>query len=379
MRSDPCLPNVRLTTDGPANLAALQEAVRAASASGGAREGPGTVRLPEGTWPVSGGLQLPDGVRLEGIRASAGSPLSWLESSESLEEPLLHVTGSGCQVSDLGLRLPATVAGEHSGDRGTALTVGRYLYHRSPDWQERVSVCRVTVERTGKRQARARAGGETALANSVAVMGAVRGIDVENLHVRGGGTGLAVHWGAVGASVTDVREPTYHPNHLNVRGLDVRDAFEGFYLSSVHDVSVVEATLERVEIGFRLLPGDNTVRLLSPLERDVVSRRIEITGCRISWHGQLYAVRVAGWGCSPIDSVITEHPFRDVILRRCIVTTLPQSQERDSLAPARAAVVLERAAGLILEEFEFDGDPQIDLVRSDGADPTHVVRMVVGS
>jgi hypothetical protein len=221
--------------------------------------------------------------------------------------PVLHVLGGGVRITDLTVCPPPADPGEHGGDAGTAITVGRYLYPAPPDWIADVRLARIHVERPGHRAS-----------NSIALMGAVRDVALDDVTVHGGYTGVAVHWGAVGAGVGDITGPSYHPHHLAIRGLRVDDAVEGFYLSSVHDVLVSGAHLHDVEMGFRLLPGDNTDRFL----RDpaaVIGERIEVRDVCVRWTGERYAVRVAGWGRSEIDGMVTMLRYADTVIRDCVL------------------------------------------------------------
>ena len=153
-----------------------------------------------------------------------------------------------------------------------------------------------------------------------------------------------VHWGGVGTSVSAISGPTYHPHNLAIDGLIVRSAFEGFCLSSVHDVVVRGVRFERVEIGFRLLAGDNADRyhLLGPDSE--INRRITVSGCEIGWSGDLYAIRVAGWGRSEVDGLISRRGFEDLQLVDCRIIPLPVDIGGGTArSTARRPVVLEDA------------------------------------
>jgi hypothetical protein len=232
------------------------------------------------------------------------------------------------RISDLGLRPPPADPGEHGGDLGTAITVGRYLYAGPPEWIADVEIARVHVERPGERAA-----------NSIALMGAVRDVTLDGVTVRGGHTGVAVHWGAVGADVATVVGPTYHPHKLTIADLRVRDAVEGFYLSSVHDVRVAGACLRDVEMGFRLLPGDNTDRFAPP----GVGERIEVAGVCVRWTGDKYGVRVAGWGRSEVDGVVSVLRYTDTVIRDCVIAGRGDA----SWSP----VLMDRADGVELRDI----------------------------
>lgn len=335
-------------------------------------DGPTTLQLPAGTFDIRGGLRLGDGQQLIGQRGAAGRPSTRLRPVGSSPEPFIRVLGSSVTISDVALDVPTASAGEHHGDLGTAVTVGRYLYPQAPQWIENLRLERLVVERTGRRR------NDGLLANTVAIMGAVRDVTVEDVDIRGGGTGVAVHWGACSPSVRDIAGPTYHPHHLRVRGLRVADAFEGFYLSSVHDVSVEQADLDRVEIGFRLLPGDNTARFAQTDPPTPVSSRIKIADCRISWHGNLYAVRAAGWGRSLVDGRVTLLPFESAVIRRCVISTAADRIAPRQQGNSRAAIVLEQAHGLVLEDVAFEAGAGINLVRTDGAAPSRLGTLIVG-
>lgn len=311
---------VALTDDAAANRAAIQDLLDA---------GPVTVTLPSGRYPLSSGLLLETGRALRGDGTT-------LVQEKAEESPLLHLLGSGTEVADLTLELPAADPGQHDGDRWTALTIGRYFYPNTPEWISDVTLRGLRVRRDGR-----------CTANSVAVLGAARNITITDLDVTGGGTGLAVHWGAVGESVSELTGPSYHPHHLDVAKLAVRDAFEGFYLSSVHDAVVRDVRCSGVEIGFRLLPGDNTDRFHTGSGR--VSSRITVSGCDIGWCGP-YAMRLAGWGRSEVDGEVTTLAYRDVTVADCTVRTeapLPDARPRRDRRP----VVVEEAAGIEVRDI----------------------------
>jgi hypothetical protein len=316
--------SVTLTDNATRNREALQDLLDA---------GPVTVLLPAGRYPLARGLALETGRALHGSTEDAGTVLV---QDKAEEDPLLHLLGSGAEVADVTLELPAADPGQHDGDRWTALTVGRYFYPTTPDWISGVTVRGLRVRRDGR-----------CAANSVAILGAVRDITITDLDVTGGGTGLAVHWGAVGRSVSDLTGPSYHPHRLTVSRLAVREAFEGFYLSSVHDAVVSDVRGEGVEIGFRLLPGDNTDRFHTGSGR--VSSRITVSGCDIGWCGP-YAMRLAGWGRSEIDGAVTTLAYRDVTIADCTLRVEPQLPDARP-RPDRRAVVIEQAAGIELRDI----------------------------
>ena len=320
-----------LGPDAAANRRILQQVLDTVPA--------GRLEVPPGTHTLSDGLRVPGGWTIRGAEvagANGGPPATWLVSAGTTGHPVLHITGSDVAVSDLGLRPPPADPGEHGGDRGTAVTIGDYLYAHTPEWIERVDVRRVHVERPGEKHA-----------NCVAVMGAVRDITLHDVTIRGGYTGVAVHWGAVGADVSSIEGPTWHPHRLTITDLRVRDAIEGFYLSSVHDVEVRGACLRDVEMGFRLLPGDNTDRFVgSP----VIGSGIEISDVCVRWHGPRYAVRIAGWGRSEVDGVVSLLRYRDCVIRDCV---LLGSGTADSWSP----VVVERADGVELRDTTIGSAP----------------------
>ncbi|MEV6306200.1 hypothetical protein AB0M02_42780 [Actinoplanes sp. NPDC051861] len=289
---------------------------------------PGKLELPAGQHVLADGLRVPGGWTLTGVSSAE----TWLVTEARTGHPVLHVLGSDVAISDLGLRPAPSDPGEHGGDRGTGLTVGEYLYRSEPEWIDGVDVRRVHVDHRSLRTA-----------NGVGVMGAVRDVSLHDVTVTGGYTGLAVHWGAAGADVSSITGPTVHPNRLTVTGLRVRDAIEGFYLSSVHDVRVTGACLRDVEMGFRLLPGDNTDRFVSSSED--VGARIEVSDVCVRWSGPRYAVRVAGWGRSEVDGVVSVLAYRDVTVRDC---RLIGSGTGDSWSP----VLFEQAAGVEMSGIE---------------------------
>ncbi len=318
-----------LTDDAEANRRVLQDRL----------DGPaGVLELPPGEWAVSGGLRVPGGWTVRG--PAAGGPATWLTEVGGGGQPVLHVLGSGVTVEDVGLRPAPSEPGEHGGDRGTGVTVGRYLYDDAPAWLSDVTLRRVHVA------------APTRAANAIALMGAVRDVLVEDATVHGGYTGVAVHWGAVGASVDTLVGPTYHPHGLTVTGLRVSDAIEGFYLSSVHDVTVRDACLTDVDMGFRLLPGDNTDRFAGP----EVGSRISVAGVCVRWTGPQYAVRVAGWGRSEIDGAVSVLRYADTTVADCVLRRAGHP-EVSSWSP----LVLEQVAGVALrnirvEDAAPDGD-----------------------
>jgi hypothetical protein len=321
-----------LTADAARNRGVLQETLDSAPS--------GVLEVPRGEWTLADGLRVPGGWTIRGaekVDPAAEAPASTLVSAGRTGHPVLHVLGSDVAISDLGLKPPPADPGEHGGDRGTAITIGDYLYASMPDWIQRVDVRRVWVARPGERHA-----------NCIALMGAVRDITVHDVLVRGGYTAVAVHWGAVGADVSSIVGPTFHPHQLDLGNLRVRDAVEGFYLSSVHDVRVTGACLRDVEMGFRLLPGDNTNRFVpsaydggtgsASLAVDIGSR-IEIADCCVAWNGPRYGVRVAGWGRSEVDGVVSVLTYRDALIRDC---TISGSGTGDAWSP----LVVEQAAGV---------------------------------
>ncbi|WP_229076153.1 hypothetical protein [Actinoplanes sp. DH11] len=291
---------------------------------------PGKLELPAGAHPIADGLIVPGGWTVRGVSDTA----TRLVATERTGHPVLHILGSDVSVSDLALRPAPSDPGEHGGDRGTGITVGEYLYPAAPAWISGVDVRRVTVDH-----------GSLRTANGVGVMGAVRDVVLRDVTVTGGYTGLAVHWGAVGGDVSTLVGPTYHPHGLDVAGLRVSDAIEGFYLSSVHDVRVSGATLTGVEMGFRLLPGDNTDRFVSSPE---IGSRIEITDVDVAWSGPLYAVRIAGWGRSEIDGVVTVLEYRDSVVRNCRLAGV-------GTGVSWSPLVVEQAAGVALENITVTG------------------------
>ncbi|MEV6347066.1 hypothetical protein [Actinoplanes sp. NPDC051851] len=268
--------------------------------------------------------------RISDISDSSESGATWLESESRTGHPVLHVIGSGVSISDLALRPAPSDPGEHGGDRGTGLTIGEYLYTETPDWVSDVDVRRVRVDH-----------GALRTANAIGVMGAVREITLHEVSVTGGYTAVAVHWGAVGADVSSITGPTYHPNHLTLTDLRVRDAIEGFYLSSIHDVRVTGACLRDVEMGFRLLPGDNTNRFVSSSED--VGARVEISDVCVRWTGPRYAVRIAGWGKSEVDGVVSVLAYRNCLIHD---VRLAGTGTGESWSP----VLFERAVGVDLRD-----------------------------
>ncbi|HEX6445452.1 MAG TPA: hypothetical protein VF053_10215 [Streptosporangiales bacterium] len=315
---------------------------------------PGRLQLPEGRHVLAGGVVLTEGWALTG---SPGDPArTSLVQAAPAEEPLLHVLGSGVRIEDLTLHVRATDAGSHDGDRWTALTVGRYLYPGDADWLDGVGVRRVHVVRDGR-----------CPANSIAVMGAVRDLELTGVRIRGGGTGVAVHWGAVGRSVGAITGPSYHPHRLRIRGLEVSGAYEAFYLSSVHDVTVTDVRAEDVEIGFRLLPGDNTDRFHDAAGSSPVSRGIEVRGCELGWSGRLYAFRVAGWGRSEVDHRVTRLDYRDLTVDDIRIRPRPVPGANGHAGP-RVAVVVENAGPVRFGGITLDDGPGVLPARIDGRD-----------
>ena len=299
----------------------------------------GKLELPPGTHPIADGLRVPGGWTIRGSEvagAGGGPPGTWLDSTGTTGHPILHILGSDVAVSDLGLRPPPADPGEHGGDRGTAVTVGDSLYRDTPEWVARVDLRRLHVERSDEKHA-----------NCIALMGAVRDITAHDVTVRGGYTAVAVHWGAVGADVASITGPTYHPHRLTITDVRVRDAIEGFYLSSVHDVRVEGACLRDVEMGFRLLPGDNTDRFVTS---DRVGSAIDIADVCVQWNGPRYAVRAAGWGRSEVDGLVSVLHYRDTTIRDC---TLRGAGTGDNWSP----IVLERAAGVTLRDITATTEP----------------------
>jgi hypothetical protein len=319
-----------LTGDADRNRRLLQEALDSTPA--------GKIELPPGEHLIADGLRVPAGWTIRGasvVGANGSPPASWLVSTGTTGHPVLHVLGSDVAISDLGLRPPPADPGEHGGDRGTGITVGEYLYRSTPEWIERVDVRRVHVARAEDREA-----------NCIALMGAVREISLHDVTIRGGYTGVAVHWGAVGSSVADIAGPTFHPHHLTITDLRVRDAIEGFYLSSVHDVVVSGSCLRGVEMGFRLLPGDNTNRYVPSPASAEVGARIDISGGCVHWTGPRYAIRVAGWGRSEVDGVISVLTYHDATIHDC---RLIGAGSGETWSP----LLVERASGVTFRDIEM--------------------------
>ncbi len=324
-----------LTDDAAANRGAIERLL--------ASETGGTVRLPAGTFPLDRGIVVGSGWTLAGAEHGDGPVTTWLTSSASDGRPIVHVLGSRVAIHDIGFLPPPSAPGEHGGDMGTAITIGRYLYPAETDWIEGIQIRRVQVERRDARDA-----------NCVAVVGAVRDIVISDVSIVGGCTGIAVHWGAVGESVSSISGPSYHPHHLTISDLRVSDAFEGFYLSSVHDVEVDRVCLSEVEIGFRLLPGDNTDRFHSS-NGNAVGERIRVSRACVSWNGPLYAMRIAGWGRSEIDHSIRILEYRDVVVRDCTLVPLPLATAGSgNPLRSRSPIVIERASGVVLDAIRVD-------------------------
>lgn len=333
----------RLSDDPHENTATLRELLTTGR--------PGRIWIAAGSHPIADGLVLTDGWRLQG--PAGRLPQATLVQATAVEQPFIHVLGSHCGISDLRLEVPAAYPGPHDGDRWTAITVGQYLYPEPPQWLTDIWLQRLHVLRAGR-----------CAANSIAVMGAVRQIDLADIHISGGGTGVAVHWGAPGNSVDDLTGPTYHPHQLAIEDLYVRKAFEGFYLSSVHDVTVNHSRMSGVEIGFRLLPGDNTDRFHEVAEESPVSSRISVTDCEIGWIGGLYALRVAGWGQSEVDKEISQLDYRDLTISDVIVHAWPQPD--NEATEGRAAVVIENAGSVAFKRLSLTGSTEVVPVRLDG-------------
>jgi hypothetical protein len=324
------------TTDGEHNRGVIQAALDTS----------GAVTLPSRHVPVTGGLVMAAATRL------AGSGRTVLAASGACAQPVVHVLGTGVAIHDLTITLPVSEPGPHDGARFTAVTIGDYLYPASPDWIDRVSLRRVRVQRPAQ-----------CPANSIAVMGAVRGLGMHDIRIDGGGTGVAVHWGAVASSVSEITGPSFHPHDLHIDGLRVRDAFEAFYLSSVHDVAVRDFHCDNVEIGFRLLPGDNADSYHEDPAGSQVSRRIVIRDGRIRWRG-IYAIRVAGWGRSEVDRALRRLPYRDVSVAGCELTAMAPAA---SATPRpRAAVVLEYADGVRFSDIAIRAGAEAAAALIDG-------------
>lgn len=294
--------------------------------------GPGRVVLPAGDYPISGGLVLTDDWTLTGSGTT-------LRRTEAEQAPLIHVLGSGVTVADLTLELPDASPGPHDGAEWTALTIGRYFYPEKPDWIGQITVERLVVRRPGR-----------CAANNITLIGAVHEVHLTDLEVHGGGTAFIAHWGAVGANVHDITGHSLHPHHFRVEGLRVYDAFEAFCLSSVHDVEVRDVLSERVEIGFRLLPGDNTDRYHEKGADAGINQRLLVHGCDLGWCGDLYAIRVAGWGRSEVDGAVTTRAFVDLDVRDVTVRPQPVVVAGRPPRPGRQPVVIEDAGSVDLAD-----------------------------
>jgi hypothetical protein len=314
----------RLSGDADENGALLRDVLR--------QPEPGRVVLPAGSYPITGGLELSGSWCLSG----SGTTLRRAAAEAS---PLIHVLGSGVSVTDLTLELPGASPGPHDGAEWTAITVGRYFYTEKPDWIEQITVERVVVRRAGR-----------CAANTITLIGAVRDARFADIEIHGGGTGFMAHWGAVGDAVDKITGHSLHPHHFQVERLGVYDAFEGFCLSSVHDVGVRDVSCERVEIGFRLLPGDNTDRYHELGSDSDINKRLLIRGCDIGWCGDLYAIRVAGWGRSEVDGAVTTRAYPDLGLHEVTVRPLPVEVAGRPPRTGRRPVVLENAGPVDLDE-----------------------------
>ncbi|GAB3814030.1 hypothetical protein [Kribbella italica] len=313
----------RLGGDADKNGAVLRTLLREAV--------PGRLVLPAGSYPITGGLVLTDSWSLSGA-----STTLWRAEAEQV--PLIQVAGSDVSVTDLTLELPDASPGPHDGAEWTAVTVGSYFYPERPGWIERIAVERLVIRRPGR-----------CAANTITLIGAVRAARFTDLEVHGGGTAFMAHWGAVGTGVTDIVGPSLHPHHFRVDGFRVYDAFEGFCLSSVHDVEVRDVRCERVEIGFRLLPGDNTDRYREDSAAAGINERLLIDGCDIGWCGDLYALRVAGWGRSEVDGVVTTHAFPELGIRDVTIRPLPIVVAHGTPREGRRPTVVENAGPVDLD------------------------------
>lgn len=293
---------------------------------------PGRVVLPPGSYPISAGLVLTDSWSLSGSGTTLWRP-------EAEEAPLIRVLGSGVSITDLTLELPDASPGPHDGAEWTAITIGQYFYADKPEWIEQIAVERIVIRRTGR-----------CAANNITLIGAVQDARFTDIEVHGGGTAFIAHWGAVGAGVSDITGHSLHPHHFQVDGLRVYDAFEAFCLSSVHDVQVRDVRCERVEIGFRLLPGDNTDRYHEKGADAGINQRLSIHGCDIGWSGDLYAIRIAGWGRSEVDGAITTRTYVDLDLRDVTIRPLPVLVAGHPPRQDRRPVVLEDAGPVNLDD-----------------------------
>lgn len=297
---------------------------------------PGRVVLPAGDYPLSGGLVLTDSWSVSGSDTTSGTTLRRLEAEE---DPVFHVVGSDVTIADLTVELPDAEPGPHDGARWTAVTIGDYFYPGKPHWIGGITLERLVLRRPGR-----------CAANMVTLIGAAQDVRIADLEVDGGGTAFVAHWGAVGAGVQDITGHSLHPHHFTIEGLRVRNALEAFCLSSVHDVEVRDVRCEAVEIGFRLLPGDNTDRYHELGADSGINQRILIHDCDIGWCGDLYAVRVAGWGRSEVDGEVTVRGYSDVDIRA--ITIRPQPVRVAGRAPrdGRQPLVVEDAGTVDLED-----------------------------
>jgi hypothetical protein len=271
----------------------------------------GTIQLPAGRYPMAGGTGVGTGWTIAGA-TDLTDLVTTLVQPEPVAEPMFQVIGSHSALRSLRLELPAASPGPHDGAHWTAVTVGRYFYPGPASWVTDVELEDLVVVRSGR-----------CPANTVTVIGAVRDVRVRGLDISGGGTGVMVHWGGVGNDVTDITGPSYHPNRLTIEGLTVRSAFEGFCLSAAHDVLVRDTRCTDVEIGFRLLAGDNTDRYHHRGPDSEINHRITVDGCAIGWCGDLYAIRIAGWGRSEVDGQVSRRTFSDLRVLDCRIQPLP--------------------------------------------------------
>jgi hypothetical protein len=286
---------------------------------------PGRLVLPAGDYPLSGGLVVNDGWTLRGADTT-------LRRVDATADPVIHVQGSGVTISDLTIELPDAEPGPHDGARWTAVTIGDYFYAAAPRWIHDIVVERLLLRRPGR-----------CTANMVTLIGAARDVRLSDLEVEGGGTAFVAHWGAVGTGVEEITGCSLHPHHFLVERLLVRNAFEAFCLSSVHDAAVRDVSCDGVEIGWRLLPGDNTDRYRELGQGSGINERIVIDGCDIGWCGDLYAIRVAGWGRSEVDGQVTVRGYSELDVRDVVIRPQPVCVAGRRPRAGRRPVVVEKA------------------------------------
>jgi hypothetical protein len=99
-----------------------------------------------------------------------------------------------------------------------------------------------------------------------------------------------------------------------------------------------------------LLPGDNTDRFHEMGADSGINQRLLIQHCDIGWCGDLYAIRVAGWGRSEVDGAVTTRAYVDLRVQDVTIRPLPVVVSGRPPRQGRRPIVVEDAGSVDLTE-----------------------------